>query len=93
MSHRHERMDNNIHPSGRLDPIPESDHPAAENVEIDRIAPCLERLQRLEASFSKLSSKPAVIPIEKEQVLQESWDRIKSIEYDLEKTKKVSSAI
>uniref|UniRef100_A0A7N0VL61 CRAL-TRIO domain-containing protein n=1 Tax=Kalanchoe fedtschenkoi TaxID=63787 RepID=A0A7N0VL61_KALFE len=59
----------------------------------DRVLPCIQRLEKLEKSFEELSSKPAQIPLEKEQMLQESMDRIKSVEYDLEKTKKVESSI
>lgn len=58
----------------------------------DRIIPCIQRLQELEKTFEELSSKPAQIPLEKEQMLLNSMDRIKSVEYDLEKTKKVISA-
>ncbi|XP_020264272.1 phosphatidylinositol/phosphatidylcholine transfer protein SFH13-like [Asparagus officinalis] len=91
LSYRQERL-HNSHPSVTVVPAPDNEHPAEETVEEDHVAPCLERLQRLEVMFSELSSKPAVIPVEKEQVLQESWDRIKSIEFDLEKTKKVLQA-
>lgn len=52
--------------------------------------PVWKRLQHLEALVTELSSKPAKIPPEKEHVLHESMDRIKSIEYDLQKTKRVS---
>ncbi|KAL0000350.1 hypothetical protein SO802_014131 [Lithocarpus litseifolius] len=57
--------------------------------EEDRVRPCLERLQRLEKAFEELSCKPAGIPLEKEQILVESLDRIKSVEADLEQTKRV----
>ena len=90
--YRCERLEN-VHPSDRLVPAADSDPPAVATIEEDHVAPCLERLQKLEMTFSELSSKPAVIPVDKEQVLQESWDRIKSIEFDLEKTKKVSPFI
>lgn len=59
-----------------------------ENIE-DRLSPCLERIQRLEMMFDELTNKHAEIPLEKERVLLESWDRIKHIEFDLEKTKRV----
>ncbi|URE15365.1 CRAL/TRIO domain, partial [Musa troglodytarum] len=62
-----------------------------ENIE-DRLSPCLERLQRLEMMFDELTNKHAEIPFEKERVLLESWDRIKHIEFDLEKTKRVLHA-
>ncbi|KAM3743800.1 hypothetical protein ACB098_06G002600 [Castanea mollissima] len=66
-------------------------HPPAVEAanEEDRVLPCLERLQRLEKAFEELSCKPAGIPLEKEQILVESLDRIKSVEADLEQTKRV----
>ncbi|KAL4185933.1 hypothetical protein AMTRI_Chr10g233320 [Amborella trichopoda] len=62
------------------------------DVEEVRVLPCLERLQMLEAMLSELSSKAVGIPKEKETMLMESLDRIKGIEHDLEKTKKVLHA-
>ncbi|KAF8409818.1 hypothetical protein HHK36_005897 [Tetracentron sinense] len=90
---RRGRRQSNIHPSNLVECNPDSHLPAAETVkEEDRILPCLQRLQRLETLFEELSTKPAVIPIEKEQMLLESLDRIKSVEFDLEKTKRVLHA-
>lgn len=54
------------------------------------VKPCLERLDRLESVFNQLMNKPPEIPREKDRVLMESFDRIKCIEHDLDKTKKVS---
>lgn len=51
---------------------------------------CLERLRQLEKMFDDLTNKPVEIPFEKDCMLLESWDRIKHIEFDLEKTKQVS---
>lgn len=56
----------------------------------DHLGPCLERIKRLEMMFDELTKKPAEIPSEKEHMLLESWDRIKHVEFDLEKTKRVS---
>ncbi|XP_051133656.1 phosphatidylinositol/phosphatidylcholine transfer protein SFH13-like isoform X2 [Andrographis paniculata] len=56
--------------------------------EDDRILPCVQRLQRLESLLDELGRKPAEIPLEKEQLLNHSLDRIKSVEFDLEKTKR-----
>lgn len=53
--------------------------------------PCFDRLQRLETMINELSRRPAEIPEEKESLLLGSLDRIRSMESDLEKTKKVSS--
>ncbi|KAF0935616.1 hypothetical protein E2562_035074 [Oryza meyeriana var. granulata] len=58
----------------------------------DRINPCLERLERLESMFNKLSRKPPEIPQDKDLAIRDSFDRIKCIEFDLEKTKKVLHA-
>lgn len=86
---RQERQLEDVHLSETLVPSPRRQE-AVQVVEEDRVSPCLERLQRLEIAFNQLSTKPPEIPQEKERVLLDSFDRIKSIEYDLEKTKKVS---
>lgn len=51
--------------------------------------PLWQRLQHLETLVNELVKKPTKIPPEKEDMLRESLSRIKSIEYDLQKTKKV----
>ncbi|XP_021745048.1 phosphatidylinositol/phosphatidylcholine transfer protein SFH13-like isoform X2 [Chenopodium quinoa] len=56
------------------------------------VLPCLERLRIVEKRCEELSERPAAIPPEKEQLLQESLDRIKSVECDLETTKRVLHA-
>ncbi|XP_059626177.1 phosphatidylinositol/phosphatidylcholine transfer protein SFH9 isoform X2 [Cornus florida] len=56
--------------------------------EEDLLYPCRQRLQHLEALVTELSNKPTRIPPEKDDMLLESLNRIKSIEYDLQKTKK-----
>jgi hypothetical protein len=58
-------------------------------IEEDRVGPCIQRLDRLEQVFEELSSKPVGIPLEKERMIMESLHRIKSVEADLEQTKKV----
>ncbi|URE20852.1 CRAL/TRIO domain [Musa troglodytarum] len=80
----------NIHPSDAQNTAAQCSR-SMENIE-DRLSPCLERLQRLEMMFDELTNKHAEIPFEKERVLLESWDRIKHIEFDLEKTKRVLHA-
>jgi len=55
----------------------------------DRIGPCVERLEKLEEILEQLKKRPAEIPVEKEHMLHESLDRIKSVEFDLNKTKRV----
>lgn len=56
----------------------------------DEVASCFERLQKLENMVNEISNNPSSIPLEKEKLLLGSWDRIKAIDQDLEKTKKVS---
>ncbi|XP_040376862.1 phosphatidylinositol/phosphatidylcholine transfer protein SFH13-like isoform X2 [Oryza brachyantha] len=58
----------------------------------DHVNPCLERLERLESMFNQLSRKPPEIPQDKDRAIRDSFDRIKCIEFDLEKTKKVLHA-
>ncbi|KAL4353988.1 hypothetical protein GQ457_06G028250 [Hibiscus cannabinus] len=56
--------------------------------ERDSLHPCLQRLQILETLVTELYNKPPTIPPEKEGMLLESLNHIKSIEQDLQKTKK-----
>ncbi|VVB00178.1 unnamed protein product [Arabis nemorensis] len=58
----------------------------------DRILPCLERIHQLETKYEDLRNKPVEIPVEKERMLMDSLDRIKSVEFDLDKTKRVLHA-
>jgi len=55
-----------------------------------QVHPCWLRLQNLETMVTVLCDKPSSIPQEKEDILRDSLDRIKSIEQDLQKTKKVN---
>ncbi|KAL1190584.1 Phosphatidylinositol/phosphatidylcholine transfer protein SFH9 [Cardamine amara subsp. amara] len=54
----------------------------------ESLHPCWLRLQNLETMVTVLCDKPTNIPQEKEDILRDSLDRIKSIEQDLQKTKK-----
>jgi len=83
-------VDNRMPPT-ELEPI-SGDNPAKEAFSVDHISPVIGRLQRLESKVDELSSKPPEIPVEKDRSLLESWDRIKCIESDLERTKKVLRA-
>ncbi|KAB2003725.1 hypothetical protein ES319_D11G150800v1 [Gossypium barbadense] len=56
--------------------------------EEDLLRPCWQRLQNLETMVTKQYNKPANIPPEKEDMLLESLNRIKSMEQDLQRTKK-----
>jgi hypothetical protein len=76
-------------PPAEPEPISE-DHPTVETFSVDHISPVIEHLQRLEGKVDELGSRPPEIPLEKERSLLESWNRIKSIESDLDRTKKVS---
>lgn len=88
---RREARSVNIHPLDTLNPNPDPTHNTdVENITEDHVRPCLERLQRLETLCSEISGRRAEIPLEKECALLDSWNRIKTIECDLEKTKKVS---
>jgi hypothetical protein len=51
--------------------------------------PIWQRLRNLEAVVTEMANKPRTIPPEKEDILQESLSRIKGIEFDLQKTRKV----
>lgn len=50
----------------------------------------LQRLEKLESLCNHLMSKPPDMPKDKELVLFQAFDRIKSLEADLERTKTVS---
>lgn len=56
--------------------------------EEEHLNPCWNRLKNLESLVTELVNKPTSIPPEKDDILLESLNRIKSIEYDLQKTKK-----
>ncbi|XP_058218988.1 phosphatidylinositol/phosphatidylcholine transfer protein SFH13 isoform X1 [Rhododendron vialii] len=87
------RRQNNIYPSNVMEGPTERCPPNAEAVsEEGRILPCVQRLQKLEELFEELNKKPAEIPLEKEQMLHQSLDRIKCVEIDLDKTKRVLHA-
>ncbi|GKU86061.1 hypothetical protein SLEP1_g639 [Rubroshorea leprosula] len=57
-------------------------------VEEVSLHPCWHRLQHLETVVAELINKPTKIPPEKDGILLESMSRIRSIEQDLQKTKK-----
>lgn len=65
-------------------------HQIPQAKEEDHLNPCWKRLKNLESLVTELVNKPTSIPPEKDDILLESLNRIKSIEYDLQKTKKVS---
>lgn len=86
------KRQNNIYPSNTVH-ITNNNAASIQGVnEEDYVGPCLQRIERLEKIFVELSNKPAKIPLDKEHLLTESLDRIKSVEFDLEKTKRALHA-
>lgn len=84
------RTQNNVHPSITMEHNINNYSATVETAsERDYVLPCVQRLQRLEKVFEELNNKPDGMPQEKEQMLMDSMDRIKSVEFDLEKTKRV----
>ena len=84
------RTQNNIYPSVAMEHENNSLTAASETVsERNHILQFTQRLEILEKTFGELSHKPAGIPLEKEQMLMSSLDRIKCVEFDLDKTKRV----
>ncbi|XP_024030325.1 phosphatidylinositol/phosphatidylcholine transfer protein SFH9 isoform X1 [Morus notabilis] len=69
-------------------PIADSSSPEQSTPQALEIDPLWQRLQHLETIVTELYNKPTRIPQEKEDMLHESMSRIRSIEYDLQKTKK-----
>ena len=57
----------------------------------DCAAPCLERLKRLEQMVMELNQRSPRIPPDKEDLIEESMRRIRSIECDIKKTQRVSN--
>ncbi|KAL3637572.1 Phosphatidylinositol/phosphatidylcholine transfer protein sfh13 [Castilleja foliolosa] len=86
------RRHTNIHPSNPLENEQESNGHLYVGTEAfsedDRVLPCVQRLRKLESLLEEFDKKTAKIPVDKEQLLHQSLDRIKSVEFDLEKTKR-----
>ncbi|KAJ8542788.1 hypothetical protein K7X08_005311 [Anisodus acutangulus] len=59
---------------------------------VREVHPCMQRLHKLENLLEEINKKPAEIPAEKDRMLHQSLNRIKSVEVDLEKTKRVLHA-
>lgn len=53
------------------------------------VGSCLKRLDSLESVIKQINRHPLETPAGKEHVLLDSFDRIRSLELDLEKTNKV----
>jgi len=82
--YRQERLLENVHPQAAT----EQQKPQV--VREEDMSACLQRLKKLESLCDHLMSKPPDMPKEKELVLLQSFDRIKSLEVELDMTKKVS---
>ena len=65
--------------------------PQPRTISDEEMCACLQRLDNLESLCNHLATKPPQIPEDKELVLLNSFERIKSVEADLERTKRVSS--
>lgn len=90
--HFFRRQNNIIHPSPTTlieDKRGDDRYSSVSQGENHSIIPCVERLQRLENIFEELNKKPSEIPLEKDQMLMRSMERIKSVESDLHETKKM----
>ncbi|KAG8047648.1 hypothetical protein GUJ93_ZPchr0008g13574 [Zizania palustris] len=72
-------------------PVPAEEKPQPRSTSDDGMAACLQRLDNLESLCNHLISRPPEIPEEKDHMLLNSFQRIKCIEADLERTKRVSS--
>ncbi|WOG97898.1 hypothetical protein DCAR_0417239 [Daucus carota subsp. sativus] len=88
------RRRTNVHPSKVIEEKPDEQSPIIGEAVTgeDYIHPCVERLQKVEQILDKLKNRPAEIPREKDQMLLHSLERIKSVEFDLDKTKRVLHA-
>lgn len=71
--------------------IQAAEKPRPRTVSDEEMCACLQRLDNLESLCNHLATKPPQIPEDKELVLLSSFERIKSVEADLERTKRVSS--
>ncbi|KAJ0734003.1 putative CRAL-TRIO lipid binding domain, CRAL/TRIO domain, CRAL/TRIO domain superfamily [Helianthus annuus] len=85
------RRQNNVYPANAVEKEAETES-EPENDREDNGFPFAERLQNLEVLLEELKNKPADIPVEKEHMLHDSLERIKSVEFDLNKTKSVLHA-
>ncbi|XP_071679150.1 phosphatidylinositol/phosphatidylcholine transfer protein SFH6 [Lolium perenne] len=73
-------------------PVPVAEKPQPRTVSDADMSACLQRIENLESMCNQLASKPPEIPEDKEQILLNSFERIRSIEADLERTKRVLHA-
>ncbi|TVU09972.1 hypothetical protein EJB05_43472, partial [Eragrostis curvula] len=79
---RQERIIENVHPYAAIE------QKKPQSIREEDMNACLQRLEKLESLCSHLMCKPPDMPKEKELILLQSLDRIKSLEADLESTKR-----
>ncbi|XP_066390453.1 phosphatidylinositol/phosphatidylcholine transfer protein SFH6-like isoform X2 [Miscanthus floridulus] len=84
--YRQERFLENVHPYAA------AEQPKPQVVRKEDMSACLQRLKKLESLCDHLMSKPPDMTKEKELVLLQSFDRIKSLEAELDMTKKALQA-
>uniref|UniRef100_A0A0D9X9C0 CRAL-TRIO domain-containing protein n=1 Tax=Leersia perrieri TaxID=77586 RepID=A0A0D9X9C0_9ORYZ len=72
--------------------VPAEEKPQPRSIRDDEMTACLQRLDSLELMCNHLASRPPEIPKEKEHMLLNSFERIKCIEADLERTKRALHA-
>ncbi|KAL6661210.1 hypothetical protein ACP70R_000594 [Stipagrostis hirtigluma subsp. patula] len=87
---RAERRLENVHHS--VVPLPVPERPQPRTVSDEEMCACLQRLDNLESMCNHLATKPPQLPEDKELMLLNSFERIKSVEADLERTKRVLHA-
>ncbi|KAL8197851.1 hypothetical protein R6Q57_030139 [Mikania cordata] len=85
------RRQSSVYPTNALENEKETEY-EQENDRGDGVFQFIERLHRLEVLLEELRNKPAQIPVQKEHMLHDSLERIKSVEFDLNKTKSVLHA-
>ncbi|PWZ54872.1 Phosphatidylinositol/phosphatidylcholine transfer protein SFH6 [Zea mays] len=69
-----------------------AEEPRPRAISDEEVCACLQRLDNLESMCSHLATKPPQIPEDKELILLSSFERIRSVEADLERTKRVLNA-
>ena len=89
ISRAERRLENVNRPAPPATPAAEKPKPRV--VSDEEVCACLQRLDNLESLYNHLATKPPQIPEDKELILLSSFERIRSVEADLEKTKRVSS--
>jgi hypothetical protein len=71
-------------------PVPAAEQPQPRTVSDEEMCACLQRLDKLESLCNHLATKPPQIPEDKELMILNTFERIKSVEADLERSKRVS---